>query len=74
MNRVYHFRVDLSYQDFTAYYQGAVKFVVVRDDSGLLLQLPAARLRPFITPSGIHGRFELELDEHNATRRLVRLE
>ena len=73
MSRCYHFRIDLSYQDYLLYYQGNVRGVVVRADEGLTLQLPAARLRRFVTPAGIHGRFALELDEHNQTRRLERL-
>lgn len=73
MSRCYHFRIDLSYQDYLLYYQGNVRAVVVRAEEGLTLQLPAARLRSFVTPAGIHGRFELELDEQNQTRRLERL-
>ncbi len=72
MSRCYHFRIDLSYQDYLLYYQGNVRGVVVRTEEGPTLQLPAARLRRFVTPAGVHGRFELELDEHNQTLRLER--
>lgn len=73
MSRCYRFRIALSYQQYLHYYQGHVQAIVVRSDEGLRLQLPAARLRPFVTAMGIHGRFELELDALNQTQRLERI-
>lgn len=74
MSRLFRFRINLGYQEFLSFYQGATQAVIVRDEQGVTIQLPAARLRPFVTTSGIQGRFELELDELHKVRRLARLE
>ncbi|MDP5253391.1 MULTISPECIES: DUF2835 domain-containing protein [unclassified Vibrio] len=72
-HRYYFFSVRLTYQEFLHYYQGNVSHVQVRLTTGQQLQLPAARLRPFLSHSGINGQFRLTTDERNKFIRLERL-
>lgn len=59
------FTLAISAQAFLAYYEGTSKTVRVRAHDGRTIDLPAARLRPFVTRLGIHGEFLLRLDERN---------
>ena len=70
MNR-YFFRLDISYHTFLAHYSGAASNVLVYTEQGLKLQIPAARLRPFLTQIGVKGRFCLSTDNLN---KFVKLE
>lgn len=72
-NRYYFFSVQLTYQEFLHYYQGHASQVQVRLNTGQSLQLPAARLRPFLSHSGIRGQFRLTTDAQNKFVRLERL-
>ncbi len=67
----YTFRLDVPYQTFLQYYSGAASSVVVYTEQGLRLQIPAARLRPFLSQIGIKGRFRLVIDQNN---KFVKLE
>lgn len=67
----YFFTLSISYQTFLSHYSGAASAVIVRSDQGLTLQLPAARLRPFLTQLGVQGRFRLITDSQH---KFVRLE
>lgn len=47
-------------------YAGTANTVVARDRvSGLSVRFPASRLRAFVTPAGVFGRFELQVDADN---------
>ncbi|MCP3867477.1 MAG: DUF2835 domain-containing protein [Gammaproteobacteria bacterium] len=59
------FRVALPADRYLSYYQGFASNVIVRSEDGRRIQLPAARLRPFLTKEGIFGRFELILSDLN---------
>ncbi|MDC0612319.1 DUF2835 domain-containing protein [Vibrio sp.] len=61
----YYFSLHISYVDFHQLYTGAASTVLVTTENGLRLQLPASRLRPFLSQLGIRGRFKLSVDNHN---------
>ncbi|NOI65424.1 MULTISPECIES: DUF2835 domain-containing protein [unclassified Vibrio] len=67
----YTFRLNISYQHFLQHYNGVASHVVVYSDQGLKLQIPASRLRPFISQLGLKGRFRLTTDQ---TNKFVKLE
>ncbi|MCB1859975.1 MAG: DUF2835 domain-containing protein [Gammaproteobacteria bacterium] len=64
MTRI-RFRISLSSEAFLNYYQGVARAVIVSAEDGRKVQLPAARLRPFLLRDGIHGRFEILLSPEN---------
>ena len=61
----YRFHVQLGVPDVLSYYQGKARHVRTLDQNGMVLQLPLAKLQPFITPDGIHGDFLLVCDSEN---------
>lgn len=70
--KYYWFTLHISYADYQQNYYGKGYFnVVVRTDDGIRVSFPAGRLLPFVTGSGIHGRFRLTTD---ANDRFMRLE
>lgn len=76
MNTPQHirFRLDITADDYLAYYQGVVRDVVVRAEDGRRVRFPAGALQPFITHQGIQGRFELRFDANHKFLGLQRLD
>ncbi len=70
----YRFSLNISPDTYSAYYAGAVKSVVVQTDAGKTVQFPAAVLRQFLAHDGIHGVFEMEIDQNNKLVDFRRLE
>ena len=61
----YRFNLQISQQEYLRYYQGAASSVLVFSENGQRLRFPASRLRPFLTHTGIHGRFQMTVDTQN---------
>ncbi|MCE0492557.1 DUF2835 domain-containing protein [Vibrio salinus] len=61
----YYFSVYISYLEFQRLYTGSASVVVVTTEDGLKLQLPAIKLRPYLSQLGIRGRFRLTADNNN---------
>ncbi|NLS12552.1 DUF2835 domain-containing protein [Vibrio sp. SM6] len=72
MNR-YYFSLNISYHTFLQHYSGAASQVQVITDNGLRLQMPATRLRPFLTQLGLKGRFRLMTTTTNKFHSLEQL-
>lgn len=67
------FRLDISADDYLAYYRGTARDVVVIAEDGRRVKFPAGALQPFILHDGIHGRFELRFDANHKLLGLQRL-
>lgn len=67
------FQINLTSQEYLHYYRGQASAVIVQAEDGHTIQLPANSLRPFVTASGITGRFQLTLDDRNKMVDLKRL-
>ena len=61
----YRFRIQISQMEFLRHYQGTASSVQVMSECGRRLRFPASRLRPFLTHTGISGRFVLTVDADN---------
>lgn len=70
MEKNYYFSLSISYTKFQNYYSGIASKVVVETNTGLKIQLAAAKLRPFLLQNGIYGRFHLVIDEKNKFKSL----
>jgi hypothetical protein len=70
----YHFRIQISYQEFEKLYRVPNTVVKVLSDEGLMIQLPASRFVPFFTQLGVRGYFELQLTDDNKFQQLVCLQ
>lgn len=64
------FRLDISADDYLAYYRGSIRDIMVGTEDGRRVKFPAGALQPFVTRAGIRGRFELRFD---ANHRLIGL-
>jgi hypothetical protein len=60
--------------EYQRLYQGAVRDVVARSVDGRRIRFPAAILRPYVTHTGIHGRFRIVFDEHNRFQTIERMD
>ncbi|RKF20204.1 DUF2835 family protein [Alginatibacterium sediminis] len=60
----YYFSIFVSYREFLKVYRGQVSSIVVYEEGGLRVQIPAMRFLPFVTAAGIEGRFRLTLDNN----------
>lgn len=67
------FRLAISADDYLAYYRGSARDVVVIAEDGRRVKFPAGALQPFVTRTGIHGRFELRFDTRHKLLGLHRL-
>jgi hypothetical protein len=61
----YEFQLNLSPEKVLAYYRGSARQVVVRCLDGVTIQFPASLLQPFISATGIHGRFALTCEDNH---------
>lgn len=71
--RSFTFSVNISYHVFLQHYSGTASSVVVLTDTGLKLQLPAVRLRGFLTHSGISGKFRVLVNRDNKFETIERI-
>ncbi|MBD3584487.1 DUF2835 domain-containing protein [Salinimonas sp. HHU 13199] len=67
----YFFSLAADYQECEKLYRGPGVNIVLTAESGHRVQVPCHSLRPFVTSSGIRGRFRLTVNEAN---KLVRFE
>ena len=66
-------RLDLSSQDYLAYYQGRAVAIQTMSLDGQRVRFPASILRPHLGHDGVHGLFVLRIDAHNRVVDLRRL-
>lgn len=55
----FEFRIDLSSEQYLAYYRGTARRVLVRSVDGRVMEIPASLLQKFVSHDGVHGRFVL---------------
>lgn len=68
----FEFRLDISSEQYLAYYRGEVLQVIVNLANGKTMSFPAGLLRQFVEADGIHGDFILSCDDHNKGAKLMR--
>ncbi|MCP4957100.1 DUF2835 domain-containing protein [Photobacterium aquimaris] len=71
--RSFTFNVNISYNLFLQHYSGAASSVVVLTDGGLKLQLPAVRLRGFLSHAGVVGKFRIYVNNDNKFETIERI-
>lgn len=67
------FDLNISAEQWLAYYRGHVRQVHTRAVDGRTVRFPARLLHPFVTADGIHGRFRLRYDTGGHSLGLDRL-
>jgi uncharacterized protein YqjF (DUF2071 family) len=69
----YHFRLDLSSDEYLRFYKSQARHVLVQSNEGLTIRFPAEHLRTFVDHEGVHGIFELESTSDGKFVSLVKL-
>lgn len=67
------FYLNLTADDYQAYYRGSIKYVQTLSLDGRSVRFPANILRPYLTHTGIQGLFEIAFDENNRFSSLKRI-
>lgn len=60
--QLFYFNLSASLAECERLYRGKNQ-VVITDEFGVRVSVPVQRLKPFLLPSGIQGRFKLVIDE-----------
>jgi hypothetical protein len=67
------FSLNLSPEEVIRYYRGEVRTAMATLDDGRTVQFPASALSRVVTEHGVHGRFQLIIDENQKFVDLQRL-
>ncbi len=67
------FYINVSNEEFLKIYQGTANALLVRAEDGRRIQIPANNFRKFVTPAGLVGHFEMEINSDNRLINLVRI-
>ena len=68
------FYLNLSYEQYLAFYQGVVKTVMVKADDGRNISFPDNNIQRYLTKTGIQGHFEMALTAQNKFIAIKRLD
>ena len=71
--RTFRFKLDILPEEYLSYYSGAATWVVAKAYEGDTVRFPAAFLREFVSEEGVHGTFEMVVDESDKLISLRRL-
>lgn len=63
--RTYYFSLKASYDQCLKLYEPGNNSVVIVDEQGTKIQIPAKNLRPFVSQAGLWGRFRLQVNSSN---------
>jgi hypothetical protein len=63
--RKHYFSVCMSYSECEDLYRHQIKYLVVNSNEGVRIRLPKQNMQKFVKPSGLHGNFELIIDQNN---------
>ncbi|MEM7378131.1 MAG: DUF2835 family protein [Pseudomonadota bacterium] len=66
--------IALDEERWLQFYRRPGQVIVAHARNGQRIQFPAERMRPFVTASGIHGRFRLTIDAENRLQRIDRVQ
>ena len=61
----YQFTLHLGPEEYQQYYSGAVNAIQVTSHCGTTVRFQAKKMREFVLSNGIHGVFEMTLDDNN---------
>ena len=68
------FSLDISATKLEAYYRGSVREVLAYSTNGRRLRFPLSLLRPFVSHSGVQGRFRIIFDQTMRCERLEKID
>ncbi|MBU2976898.1 DUF2835 family protein [Alteromonas sp. C1M14] len=72
-DKTYFFTLNIPYTHCQVLYQSAGQSVILIAESGLRIQVPFARLRPFIDSRGVQGRFRMIISAERKIKSFERI-
>ena len=72
--RQLEFSLNISAEQLELYYRGSVREVLARTNDGRRLRFPLSLLRPYVTYSGVQGRFRILFDQSRRCERLEKID
>lgn len=72
-HRTYRFNLSILREEYLSYYAGSARWVVAKAFEGETVRFPASFLREFVSEEGVHGVFEMVIDENDKLVSLSRL-
>ncbi|MGY6275164.1 DUF2835 domain-containing protein [Methylomonas sp. MgM2] len=73
-NQFIRFKLNLTYDQYLAVYQGLAKTVTTIADDGRRIVFPAGNIQRYLTKSGIQGHFQMELTPQHKFVAITRIE
>lgn len=64
----------ISPEEYQRLYQGAVRDVLATSVDGRRVRFPATILRPFVTHTGVRGRFRIVFDENHRFQTIEKID
>lgn len=66
--------ITITPDEYQRLYMGAARDVVATSVDGRRIRFPAMILRPWVTHSGIRGRFRIVFDENNRFQKIEKID
>ena len=73
VQRKFRFGLTITREEYLSYYTGAASWVAAKAFEGETVRFPASFLREFVSEDGVHGTFEMVVDEDDKLISLRRL-
>ena len=68
------FSIFISADEMRRYYSGSANTVMARTEDGIQVRFPVHLLRPYVTHSGVRGRFALQFDQNHQSTGFWRID
>ncbi len=59
------FHLNILADEYVQYYNGTAKYVATKSVDGRSIRFPVNILQPYLTHSGVSGKFSMRYDENN---------
>jgi hypothetical protein len=69
----YYFSVSMNYVECEELYRQQIKYLIVTSIEGKRIRLPKHNMQKFISPKGLQGSFELEINKENKLVKIQRM-
>ncbi len=73
MDSIFYIHLNITSAEFEHYYAQNINSVIATSHDGQRVQFPAKILRPFVTVSGVQGRFKLVMDKNKKLKSISRV-
>lgn len=69
----YVFSINMSYSQCEELFLQPVKYLIVKSLEGKRIQLPKQNMRRFLSPAGLRGVYELQIDSNHKIQSIKKI-